>query len=106
MTDWETVLEDIRTAGYEGFTRESGVTAVPGVAGEWVAGAIQRTGELQREHQPVLMQVMDQGSGDSVTTDEAAAPSDLRAIADRHGLEVAVLTVSRDRLQVALCDPA
>jgi sugar phosphate isomerase/epimerase len=106
MTDWERVVEELRDAGYSGFEFESGETAVPGLSGEWVAGEIVREGRLRRENQTLWIRILDSlpGSGGAVTTNTEAAPESIRNIAQRHELEVVIISVSENSARIALCD--
>lgn len=107
MTDWERVTTDLREAGYPGFAFDSGETAVPGLSGEWVVGQIPREGALKCENQSLLLRVCDALSvgGGAVSADPEDAPEGVRRIADRHGLDVVIVDVSRKSVRVALRDP-
>jgi sugar phosphate isomerase/epimerase len=106
MTDWKHVRRELREAGYSGFEFESGETAVPGLAGEWLAGDIAREGRLKRENQPLLTRILDAlpGGGGAVATDPEYAPESIREIANQHGLEVVIISVSKDEARIAVCD--
>lgn len=106
MTDWARVSYELQEAGYSGFEFDSGETAVPGVSGEWVVGEIARKGELKRENQPLLIRILDAlpGRGGAVATDPEYAPGSIRKIANRHGLEVVIISVEKDEVRIALCE--
>ncbi|WP_458208614.1 hypothetical protein [Haladaptatus sp. NG-SE-30] len=97
---------ELREAGYSGFEFESGKTAVPGLSGEWLADDIAREGRLQRENQPLLIRILDAlpGEGGAGTTDPECAPESIQKIAHQHGLEVVIISVSKDEARIALCD--
>ena len=107
MADWDRLTTELREAGDSGFEFDSGGTAVPGLSGEWVVGRIPREGALKRENQSILLRVCDALSlgGGAVSADPEDAPEPVRHIADRHGLDVVIVDVSRKSVRVALCDP-
>ena len=67
---------------------------------------IARQGRLKRGNQPLCIQILDAvpGGGGAVATDPEYAPESIRKIADRHGLEVVIVSVSADEVRIALCD--
>lgn len=108
MTDWERVREELRDAGYPGFEFDNGETAVPVLSGEWVVGRIPREGRLKRENQPLLIRICDtlSISGGAVNADPENAPESVQKIANHHGLEVVIISVRKDSVRIALCDPS
>ena len=105
MTDWERVIQELQEAGYSGFEFDSGETAVPGLSGEWVVSGITREGRLKRENQPLMIRILDAlPGGGAVATDPEYAPSRIRKIANRHGLEVVIISVSDEEVRIALCE--
>lgn len=105
MTDWVRVVKQLREAGYSGFEFDSGETAVPGLSGEWVAGEIVREGGLKRTNQRLLIRILDAlPGGSAVTTDPEHAPEPIRKVADRHGLEVVMISVTDEEVRIALCE--
>ena len=106
MTDWERVVGELQEAGHSRFEFESGETAVPGLSGEWVAGDIEREGELRRENQSIWIRILDSipGSGGAVTTNPEAVPESIRNIAKKHELEVVIISVSKSSARIALCN--
>ena len=105
--DWEEVKKELRDAGYAGFEFDSGKTAVPGLSGEWVIGKIARKEELKRENQSLLIQICDLiPGGATVNANPDNAPESIRNIAERHGLNVVIVSVSNDNVRIALCDPS
>lgn len=107
MTDLVRVVKQLREAGYSGFEFDSGETAVPGLSGEWVAGEIVREGGLKRTNQRLLIRILDAlPGGSAVTTDPEHAPEPIRKVADRHGLEVVMISVTDEEVRIALCESA
>ncbi|KYH26353.1 hypothetical protein HAPAU_14510 [Halalkalicoccus paucihalophilus] len=108
MTDWESVKQELREADYSGFKFESGETPVPGLSGEWIEGEIAREGGLKRENQPLWARILDtlSFSGGAVDADPNHAPESIRKIATQYGLEVVIISISKDMARVALCDPS
>ena len=106
MTDWKRVMQELQEAGYSGFEFDSGETAVPGLSGEWVVSKIAREGRLKRENQPLLIRILDAlpGGGGAVSTDPEYAPRSIRKIANQHGLEVVIISVSDEKVRIALCE--
>lgn len=106
MTDWELVRRDLREVGYAGFKFGSGETAVPELSGEWVSGKIAREGGLNRENQSLLIRILDSlpGGGGAVGTNPENAPESIRNVANQHGLEIVIISVSNDEARIALCE--
>ena len=106
-TDWERVRRELRDAGFPGFEFSAGETAVPGLSGEWVVGEVERDGRLRRGAQSWWIRLLDAlPGGSAVTTDPKAAPSEIRDVADRHGLVVIIVSVTDQTVRIAVCDPA
>jgi hypothetical protein len=108
MTDWVSVKQELKEAGYSGFEFDSGDTAVSGLSGEWVSGKIAREGALKHENQSLLIRILNTLSGDGGAVDAAPenAPESIHNIATDHGLEVVIISVSADKARIALCDPS
>ncbi|MFC6769142.1 hypothetical protein [Natrinema soli] len=105
--DWEGVKKDLRDAGYAGFEFDSGKTAVPGLSGEWLSGKIARERKLKREKQSLLIRICDYlPSSAAVNANPENAPESIQNIAERHGLNVVIVSVSNDKVRIALCDPS
>ncbi|WP_323173243.1 hypothetical protein [Natrialba sp. PRR66] len=105
--DWERVKKELRDAGYAGFEFNSGKTAVPGLSGEWLIGKVSREGELKNDNQSLLIRICDYLPGSAaVNANPENAPESIQNIAERHGLHVVIVSVSNDKVRIALCDPS
>lgn len=72
-----------------------------------MVGWIAREERLKRENQPLLVRIYDAlpGDGGAVSAEPEYAPESIRNVANRHELEVVIISVRKDSARIALCDP-
>ncbi|MEE6208848.1 hypothetical protein U3A55_01570 [Salarchaeum sp. III] len=106
MVTWEQVERDLDEAGYPGFAFDTGETAVPGLSGSWLVGKIGRDGRLKRENLPYPWKLLDAlPFGSAVPTDPAFAPAPIQRIAEKHGVDIVIVSVDSDWVRIALVEP-
>jgi len=106
MVDWEQVARDLADAGYPEFEYDEGETAVPGLSGSWLVGRVERDGEPKRESPPWPWNLLDAVPfGAAVPTDPAYAPDSILRIAERHEVDVVVVSAGSDWVRIALVAP-
>lgn len=105
MVEWKQVEHDLEGAGYPDFEFEIGETAVPGLSGSWLAGKIEREGQLKRENLPFRWRLLDSlPFGTTLPTEPKHAPDSIRRIAEKHGLDVVTISGGGDWVRIALVE--